>query len=810
MHVTVLVLTLWVTTAFSFDGSRVLHRGGQPCGLLNLLRGWTWLKKEEGQARSRITSSRKLSRPASRMEGLPEVAAALLGLAGGGGGQQQGAVQNQVVVDVDDTLKSSGGVRVLGVPIGGIDSQFRRGCFYPGGFQFVLELASAGLGGGGRNAATEDPLAVAVLTARIPQTPLKPDSRVCRTMREVGKRNGFPSWGIETILYSSLKQWIFQDTKGQKKFENFSLLRDLAGGERGTATSPVSLSGTSKETKGQKKSRQKPTRFIWVGDTGELDLQTGEMMANSFPSDMRGVFLHHVCEIPEYARRQLLARQLLEKAPSAPAPPRPSPALVRAKKEWALPEDFELNRVPFLHFRTYLGAASKAVEKGLISPAAAARVVNAATAEMIERRESAESSKWLDLLADFRDLRRRLPTRMLKRDPDLLKSQKVFENVASVSGLTQALPWPSVDGGGRAASLENILDSSKRGSRGKQLAAFDSFFSSSSQVPPPPRVSNKNQSPASPDRNPQRRQPLAGGDLSASPRVRSKGAAFISLLSPQPAPLTSLWARSLQTGSSSSAPLRRLEESFEEEGRLRPRNAARLPNVGLETALSGGGRAPLKTDTGFAVGGLEGQSGGMEAFIEGVSDLVLETRDEGEGGDAIYGSGFDGVWREASEEERGSRESGEGVDGDEAGVSSTPPSSSFRRRQEDPLQTEAKGHENEAQNMMIMSHDHVEGGLLPAERMTKEGPEGGSLSSPQAAPFSSSISGFTSTGGGKGKPVSREENSRRNMGAGAPWLNRSERGRGAAGAMRKEYWSSGWVMGNVPRTWPSVSGGWVG
>ena len=62
----------------------------------------------------------------------------------------------QVVVDVDDTVKSSGNVRILDIPLGGIDAQYERGEFYPGVCDFCFELASA----------RSDPEPVAVLTAR--------------------------------------------------------------------------------------------------------------------------------------------------------------------------------------------------------------------------------------------------------------------------------------------------------------------------------------------------------------------------------------------------------------------------------------------------------------------------------------------------------------------------------------------------------------------------------------------------------------------------------------------------------------------
>lgn len=40
----------------------------------------------------------------------------------------------QVISDVDDTIKSSGGVKIGDVALGGIDTQYQRGEFYPGLF----------------------------------------------------------------------------------------------------------------------------------------------------------------------------------------------------------------------------------------------------------------------------------------------------------------------------------------------------------------------------------------------------------------------------------------------------------------------------------------------------------------------------------------------------------------------------------------------------------------------------------------------------------------------------------------------------
>lgn len=38
----------------------------------------------------------------------------------------------KVITDIDDCVKSSGGVKLFGIALGGIDKQYDRGQFYPG------------------------------------------------------------------------------------------------------------------------------------------------------------------------------------------------------------------------------------------------------------------------------------------------------------------------------------------------------------------------------------------------------------------------------------------------------------------------------------------------------------------------------------------------------------------------------------------------------------------------------------------------------------------------------------------------------
>ena len=169
----------------------------------------------------------------------------------------------QVVVDVDDTVKSSGNVRLLDIPLGGIDAQFERGEFYPGVCDFCFELAIA---------RTSEPEPVAVLTARAEEfafaLKLDENDKVVKTFRECGLRRGQARWGVATdrVLYGSAHEWVFQDFKGWRKFLNFGLLAE----------------------------RFPASAFVFVGDTGERDEEAGELMCYKYPAVVDAVLLHAV------------------------------------------------------------------------------------------------------------------------------------------------------------------------------------------------------------------------------------------------------------------------------------------------------------------------------------------------------------------------------------------------------------------------------------------------------------------------------------------------------------------------------------
>jgi hypothetical protein len=253
----------------------------------------------------------------------------------------------QVISDVDDTLKSSGGVKIGEIALGGIDTQYERGEFYPGVFQFMFELSISSFESEG--IAPEDGLAppkVAVLTARAEEfklaLELKEDSKLAKAFRKTGQDYGVEQWGLGPVLYGSVAEWIIQDRKGLRKFSNFERLIN-----------------------------QDPTgeimEYVYVGDTGELDQEAGETMLREYPEVVKAVFLHVVSEMP-----------------------RPS-----------IPESKLINGRPVVFFRTYVGAAVIACKLGLISESAMMRIV--AAAQQALESVSRTSDKWQDLYKDVSD-----------------------------------------------------------------------------------------------------------------------------------------------------------------------------------------------------------------------------------------------------------------------------------------------------------------------------------------------------------------------------------------------------------------------
>jgi hypothetical protein len=130
----------------------------------------------------------------------------------------------QVISDVDDTIKSSGGVNVGGVTLGGIDVQYERGDVYPAVAEFMLEICSHGLPLADKTC----PPKIAVLTARAEEfkmaLEIKENSKLAVVMRSAGERMGIKGWGVGPVLYGSVAEWVVQIRKGLRKFTNFERL----------------------------------------------------------------------------------------------------------------------------------------------------------------------------------------------------------------------------------------------------------------------------------------------------------------------------------------------------------------------------------------------------------------------------------------------------------------------------------------------------------------------------------------------------------------------------------------------------------
>jgi hypothetical protein len=246
------------------------------------------------------------------------------------------------VSDVDDTLKSSGGVNVAGVALGGIDVQYDRGDFYPGVAEFMLELSRYGLSEENKYS----PPKVAILTARAEEfkaaLEIKQDSKLAVAMREAGERQGITGWGVGPVLYGSVAEWIVQFRKGLRKFTNFERLL-----------------------------RQDPTgmliQYIYVGDVGELDQEAGETMLREYPEVVKAVFLHVVSDQME------------------PPPMIPPPKIINGR--------------PLVFFKTYVGAAVDAVRLGYMDLDGLESVIEAATKKLADVPRS--SDKWYDLERDI-------------------------------------------------------------------------------------------------------------------------------------------------------------------------------------------------------------------------------------------------------------------------------------------------------------------------------------------------------------------------------------------------------------------------
>ena len=179
----------------------------------------------------------------------------------------------------------------------------------------------------------QEPLSVAVLTARAREflfaLEIGDTHKISRQFRACGERSGFKSWGRGPVLYGSVKEWICPSRKSERKARNFGMLLEEDG--RGGRGRPSGAEGG----------------YVFVGDTGEGDPIAGEMMCDRHPERMRAVFLHVVSDAARQGRV-------------------------------SVPRDRVVNGVPIVYFRTYIGAAVKAVQLGLMDRAGLDNVIGAA------------------------------------------------------------------------------------------------------------------------------------------------------------------------------------------------------------------------------------------------------------------------------------------------------------------------------------------------------------------------------------------------------------------------------------------------
>jgi len=257
----------------------------------------------------------------------------------------------QIISDVDDTLKSSGGVNVGGITLGGIDVQYARGESYPGVQEFMLQVSLgpsfSSSAAAAAAAANQQWIAAkpAILTARADEfkfaLELKADNPLSVAFRKAGQGVGIDDWGLGPVLYGSVAEWIVQDRKGLRKFNNFERLLE-------------------QDPSGQL------LQYVYVGDTGELDQEAGETMLREYPEVVKAVFLHVVSD---------------EIGPVTVPPPK------------------LINGRPVVFFRTYVGAAVAAVQLGFMSLDGLDRVITAACDKLSKTPKF--SDKWEDLERDI-------------------------------------------------------------------------------------------------------------------------------------------------------------------------------------------------------------------------------------------------------------------------------------------------------------------------------------------------------------------------------------------------------------------------
>jgi hypothetical protein len=339
----------------------------------------------------------------------------------------------KVITDIDDTIVSSGGRKLFGAKLFGVDNQFKDGELYPGVTQFVLELAHANrlLNGLLTRPSTATacntrlPSKVCVLTARAKELKLmmaiKPTSKIVRAFSTCATASGKSEWGLGDVHYGSFAEIIRANRRGWRKFANFEHMVESDA-----------KSGDDRQ-------------YVFIGDTGDRDEDAAQRMATKYPHKLRAVFLHHVFPVPHpqhtvggktirtinrgdkgtaaAAVNSLTALSASASASSSTEATRRAVTSVTPVFDQvtaATPSDRNVNGVPVYYFRTYIGAAAKAHAANLIDPAALRRVVLQAAKDMRLHEETTY---------------RQLYARLLKRKRKVLHPSAVT-NTASVASTT--------------------------------------------------------------------------------------------------------------------------------------------------------------------------------------------------------------------------------------------------------------------------------------------------------------------------------------------------------------------------------------
>jgi hypothetical protein len=329
----------------------------------------------------------------------------------------------KVVTDIDDTVVSSGGVKLFGIALGGIDNLYKLGQFYPGAIQFAYELSMAHLPRiSGTNSKTHNssssffPYKVSVLTARAKEfkfaLALKPNGKLCQAYSKVGNSNlhyhnqerqqSIPlststttvnhsktlstSWGIGTVYYGSVLEWIWQHRKGIRKFKNFQqmLMDDYA-----THVQQQQQQSLSSPSSSSTPASQALPKYVIIGDTGEKDEEAATRAAQQFgPQRLKAVFLHHVYDIARphvrhhqndnhplsKSRTPSFVSSSSTKSVSTSTTSSTTSSSSSSSSSWVEVK----HDVPFHYFRTYIGAAIHAYQSQLLDQAAVIRIARQA------------------------------------------------------------------------------------------------------------------------------------------------------------------------------------------------------------------------------------------------------------------------------------------------------------------------------------------------------------------------------------------------------------------------------------------------